>query len=135
MSPPTPEFPLTTTPPCATVPLVDFLDDLEDHRVERARLHSRHDILVMTLLAVVCGADSWTDVELFGRNQQAWLATFLALLPGIPSHDTYGRVLALLDPEALEHGFSRWVPSRASLLRPGEGVAIDGKTARRSHDH
>ena len=75
-------------PPYATVPLVDFLDDIEDPRVERARLPSRHDILVTTLLAVVCGADSWTDVELFGRSQQAWLATFLALPHGIPSHDT-----------------------------------------------
>ncbi len=122
-----------TTPPCATVPLVDFLDDIEDPRVERARLHSLHDILVTTILAVICGADSWTDVELFGRSQHDWLATFLALPHGIPSHDTYGRVFALLDPEALERCFSRWVQSLASLL-PGEVVAIDGKTARRSHD-
>ena len=122
-----------TTTPCAAVPLVDFLDDLEDPRVERARLHSLHDILVTTILAVICGADSWTDVELFGRSKHDWLATFLALPHGIPSHDTYGRVFALLDPEALERCFSRWVQSLASLL-PGEVVAIDGKTARRSHD-
>ncbi len=122
-----------TTTPCAAVPLVDFLDDVEDPRVERARLHSLHDILVTTILAVICGADSWTDVELFGRSKHAWLATFLALPHGIPSHDTYGRVFALLAPETLERGFSRWVQSLASLL-PGEVVAIDGKTARRSHD-
>ena len=116
-----------TTTPCAAVPLVDFLDDIEDPRVERARLHSRHDILVTTILAVICGADSWTDVELFGRSKHDWLSTFLALPHGIPSHDTYGRVFALLDPETLERGFSRWVQSLASLL-PGEVVAIDGKT-------
>ena len=121
------------TTPCATVPLVDFLDDIEDPRVERARLHSLHDILVTTIRAVICGAGSWTDMELFGRSKHDWLATFLDLPHGIPSHDTYGRVFALLDPEALERGFSCWVQSLVSQL-PGEVVAIDGKTARRSHD-
>ncbi|MCE2467950.1 MAG: ISAs1 family transposase [Caldilineaceae bacterium] len=116
-----------------TLPLVDFLDDLKDPRVERARLHSRHGILVTTILAVIYGADSWTIVELFGRSQHVWLATCLALPHGIPSHDTYGRVFALLPPEALERGFSRWVQSLSSLL-PGEVVAIDVKTACRSHD-
>ena len=84
-----------TPAPCAAVPLVDFLDDIEDPRVERARLHSLHDILVTTIPAVLCGAASWTDVELFGRSQYDWLSTFLALPHGIPSHDTCGRVFAL----------------------------------------
>ena len=118
---------------CAAVPLVDGLDDLEDPRVERARLHSLHDILVTTLLAAICGADRGTDGELLGRGKHAWLSTFRVLPHGIPSHDPCGRVFALLEPEALERCFSRWVQSLASLL-PGEGVAIDGKTARRSHD-
>lgn len=101
--------------------------------MERAWLHSLHDILVMTILAVICGADSWTDVELFGRSKHDWLFTFLDLPHDILSHDTYGQGFVLLDPEALERCFSCWVHSLASLL-PGEVVAIDGKTARRSHD-
>ena len=103
----TPEFPLITTTPCAVVPPVDFLDDIESPRVERAQLHSLHDTLVTTILAMVCGAASGTDVELFGRSKHAWLSTFLKLPHGIPSHGTCGRVFALLDPEALERGFSR----------------------------
>ncbi len=122
-----------TTISCTVVPLVDFLDDIEDPRVERARLHSLHDILFTTILAVICGTDSWTDVELFGRSKHDWLSNFLDMPHGIPSHDTYGRVFALLDLEALARGFSRWVQSLASQL-PGAVVAIDGKTARRSHD-
>ena len=128
-----PEFPLMTTIPCATVPLADFLDDIKDPRLERARLHSLHDIQVTTILTVICGADSWTDVELFGRSQHDCLSIFLDLPHGIPSHDIYGRVFALLDQEALERGFSCWVQSLASQL-PGEVVAIDGKTARRHID-
>lgn len=95
-----------TATSCAAVPLVDYL---EESRVERARLHSLHDILDMTILVVICGVDSWTDVELFGRSKYDWLSTFLALPHGIPSHDAYGRVFALLDPEVLERCFSRWV--------------------------
>lgn len=76
--------------PCSAVPLVDFLDDIEDPRVEWTQLHSLHDILVATILAVVCDADSWTDAELFGRSKHAWLSTFLELPHGIPSHDTPG---------------------------------------------
>ena len=58
---------------------MDFLDDLEAPRVERTRLHSLHDILVTIILAVICGADSWTDVELFGCSKHDWLSTFLFL--------------------------------------------------------
>lgn len=119
--------------PCAAIPLVDFFDDIEEPRVERARLHALHDILAPTIPAVICGADSWTDVELFGSSKHDWLSTFLDLPHDIPSHDTYGRVFALLDPEALAGSFSCWVQSLASQL-PGEVVAIDGRTARRSHD-
>ena len=70
------------------------------------------DILLIATLAVICGADSWTEVELFGRQKQAWPTTFLALPHGIPSHDTFGRVFARLDPaqpgSALRAGYSRW---------------------------
>ena len=87
----------------------------------------------MATLAVICGADSWTEVELFGRQKQAWLETFLALPHGIPSHDTFGRVFARLDPQQLESCFTRWVQSLAAALR-AQVVSVDGQAARRSHD-
>lgn len=113
--------------------LVHFAD-LPDPRVERTRRHQLIDIIAIALCAVICGADSWVDVELFGRSKEAWLRRFLALPNGIPSHDTFGRVFARLDSDAFEQRFLTWVQGvmRASA---GDGVAIDGKVLRRSHDH
>ena len=71
---------------------------LPDPRVERTRRHELLDIITIAICAVICGADSWVDVELFGRSKETWLRTFLALPGGIPSHDTFGRVFAALDP-------------------------------------
>ena len=84
-------------------------------------------------LAVICGAYSWTEVELFGCQKQAWLTTFLELPHGIPSHDTFGRVFARLDPQPLEGCFTRWVQSLAAALRV-QIITVDGKEARCSHD-
>ena len=64
----------------------------------RSLPHARDDMLLMATLAVICGADRGTGVELFGPWKQAWLVTFLALSHGIPSHDTCGRVVARLHP-------------------------------------
>ena len=117
----------------APVPLVSLFAEVDDPRRPQARLHALEDILLIATLAVICGADSWTEVELFGRQKQVWLETFLALPHGIPSHDTFGRVFARLDPEQLEVCFTRWVQSLAASLRD-QVVSVDGKAARRSHD-
>lgn len=84
-------------------------------------------------LAVICGAYSWTEVELFGCQKQAWLTTFLELLHGIPSHDIFGRVFTRLAPQPLEDCFTRWVQSLAAALRV-QVVTVDGKETRHSHD-
>ena len=115
------------------VPLVALFTEVEDPRRLQARLHALDDVLLIATLSVICGADSWTEVELFGCQKQAWLATFLALLQGIPSHDTFGRVFARLNPAQLEVCFTRWVRSLAETLRD-QVVSVDGKMARRSHD-
>ena len=106
---------------------------LPDPRVERTKQHLLVDIMAIAVCAVVCGADAWTEVEDFGKIKKKWLKRFLALPNGIPSHDTFGRVFAALDPEAFQQCFVRWV-QRVAHLTAGEVIAIDGKTLRRSHD-
>jgi predicted transposase YbfD/YdcC len=106
---------------------------VDDPRIERTKRHELMDILVIAICAVICGADYWTDVEAFGLAKQEWLATFLELPNGIPSHDTFGRVFARIDPEQFQASFVRWVEEVSQVLE-GEVVAIDGKTLRRSHD-
>ena len=106
---------------------------LPDPRVDRTKHHLLVDIMAIAICAVVCGADAWTEVEDFGKIKKKWLKRFLALPHGIPSHDTFGRVFAALDPEAFQHCFVRWV-QRVAHLTAGQVIAIDGKTLRRSHD-
>lgn len=104
---------------------------LEDPRVERSRRHSLHDILLLGLCALLCGAESFVDMEDFGKAQRAWLSQWLELPNGIPSHDTFGRVFAALDPGQFAEAFTQWTQGvRQSLA--GEIVAVDGKTLRRS---
>ncbi len=106
---------------------------LPDPRVERTKDHLLGDLVTIALCAVLCGADDWVAVETFGRAKEGWLRTFLALPGDIPSHDTFGRVFARLDPGAFQRCFLSWV--RAVVPETaGQVVALDGKTLRRSHD-
>jgi predicted transposase YbfD/YdcC len=107
--------------------------DLEDPRVDRTKLHQLLDIVVIAICAVICGADSWVEVESFGQAKQKWLKTFLALPNGIPSHDTFGRVFGALDPAQFRTCFLNWITA-VSGVTEGQVIAIDGKTLRRSHD-
>jgi predicted transposase YbfD/YdcC len=111
---------------------------LEDPRETSRCDHQLIDILVIAVCAVIACAESWEDIALYGRSKQAWLETFLALPNGIPSHDTFRRVFMLIDPDAFEVCFSRWVQAWARGFKR-EVVAVDGKTVRRSgsrrHDH
>jgi len=93
--------------------------------------HRLVDILAIAVCAVIACAESWEDIELYGRSKRAWLERFLALPNGIPSHDTFRRVFMLLDPDAFEACFARWAQSLAGGIGR-EVVALDGKTVRRS---
>ena len=110
-----------------------YFGDLPDPRVEGRCDHKLLDILVMAVCAVITGAESWVEVETFGRLKQAWLKTLLELPHGIPTHDTFGRVFAALDAEAFQRCFAGWVEGVFQVTR-GQVIAIDGKTVRRSHD-
>jgi len=116
-----------------TASLMDHFADLADPRVERTRWHSLIDIVSITICAVICGADTWVDVALFGRSKEAWFRQWLELPNGIPSHDTFGRVFAMLDAEEFAGCFRRWVAAVQETIK-GQVVAIDGKSVRASRD-
>jgi len=101
--------------------------------VQRTQRHKLIDILAIAILGMICGADTWVDIADFGRAKEPWLRGFLELPNGIPSHDTFGRVFARVDPEQFRLCFLDWVKTVAKLTR-GQVIAIDGKTVRRSHD-
>jgi predicted transposase YbfD/YdcC len=113
--------------------LLDYLMLIPDPRVDRTRRHELTDIVFIGLAAVLCGAEGWTQVEEFGKVSHDWLASFLKLPNGIPSHDTFGRVFGALDPDALEAALQAFVRDLAGESA-GTHVAIDGKTLRRSFD-
>lgn len=105
---------------------------LEDPRVDRTRQHQLLDLVAIALCGVICGANNWSAIVLWGHANHDWLATFLELPNGIPSHDTFGRVFALLDPEQFAVCFSEWMAAVCQRLGLKQ-VAIDGKTLRRCH--
>jgi len=114
--------------------LLDFFADLPDPRVERTKLHKLEDILVITICAVICGAEGWNEIELFGQSKQQWLKTFLELPNDIPSHDTFARVISSIKPDDFEQRFQRWTQAMAENTDE-KIIAIDGKTLRRSFDN
>lgn len=108
--------------------------NIEDPRLDNHnQRHPLLDILVIAILATICGADTWTEVSEFGQAKEEWLKSFLKLPHGIPSHDTFGRVFSLIDPDEFETCFIDWINSLFIDIEK-EIIAIDGKTLRGSHD-
>jgi len=117
----------------APASLATHFAPLTDPRHARGKEHRLLDILLIAICAVICGADSWVEIEQFGKAKQEWLAGFLDLPNGIPAHDTFGRVFAALDGVQFQQCFLSWVRDTITQT-DGQVIAIDGKTARRSHD-
>lgn len=112
-----------------TTRVIDFFEPLQDNR--RASGNKQHellDIVAISVCAVICGAESWEEIERYGNIKQPWLDSFLTLPNGIPSHDTLNRVISSLCPDQFEECFSNWVSSMIEAT--GEVVSIDGKTIR-----
>ena len=113
--------------------IVTHFHTLEDPRIERTKKHSLLDILVIALCTLLTGGEGFQDMELFGKSKRPWLQTFLALPHGIPSHDTFGRVFARLNPTRFQECFLSWTRAVAALTQ-GTLVSLDGKTVRASFD-
>jgi predicted transposase YbfD/YdcC len=115
------------------ITIVEHFSNINDPRIERRKLHKLIDIITISICAVICGADTWEDIELFGSSKHEWFKQFLELPNGIPSHDTFARVFARINPEQFQKSFISWIQS-ISKLTSQEIVAIDGKTLRGSYD-
>jgi predicted transposase YbfD/YdcC len=119
-----------TVPACA---LTTHFAQLPDPRVAHRTHHPLLSIITIALCAVIAGADSWDTIAAFGEIRQTWFASFLELPHGIPSHDTFNRVFAALDPAAFRAAFAAWMQAITGVL-PAQVIALDGKTLRGSHD-
>ena len=113
------------------ITLIDHFEKLSDPRVDRTKDHKLIDILVIALCAMICGADNFVAMETYGKSKYEWLKQFLELKNGIPSHDTFARVFARIDPNEFEQCFRDWISSITELM-PGEVINIDGKTLKHS---
>ena len=111
--------------------LLDHFAFLPDPRIDRRKLHDLVDIVALAICAILAGCNEYTAMEAFGQAREGWLKTFLCLANGIPSHDTIGRVLALLAPEGFDDCFGRWMAEVCQGL-PLKHVAVDGKAMRGS---
>jgi predicted transposase YbfD/YdcC len=112
--------------------LLEHLAAIPDPRIDRTKRHQLIDILVIAVCAVICGADTWEEMEQFAQAKQEWFRRFLVLPNGIPSHDTFARVFARIKPGAFQRCFLDWIRSVTQLME-GQIVSIDGKRLRRSH--
>tara|TARA_R110002050_G_scaffold109799_2_gene221481 strand:+ start:716 stop:1675 length:960 start_codon:yes stop_codon:yes gene_type:complete len=109
--------------------LSDVFSNVSDPRRPLRRLHKLNDILLISVLAIICGAETWNNIEEYAHAKKAFLTKFLELPNGIPSHDTFNRVFGIINPEEFEQSFMEWVASIVTI-KNGELVSIDGKTIR-----
>jgi predicted transposase YbfD/YdcC len=113
--------------------IAEHFGSIQDIRIERGKKHKLIDIITISICAVVCGADGWEDIELYGITRKKWLKEFLELPNGIPSHDTFARVFSQINPEEFNKSFLSWVKGICKITA-GEIIAFDGKQSRNSGD-
>lgn len=113
--------------PTSTRSLKAHFQSIPDPRTGPAQRHERLDILMIAVCSMLCGAETFAEMELFGQCQWAWLKTWLALPCGVPSHDTFHRVFGLIDPHAFRDCFIAWTQSLRRAIAE-EIIAVGGKT-------
>ena len=113
--------------------LLTSFEDIEDSRIDRTKKYPIKEIFFLILAAVICGVQSWCGVKEFGNDRLEWLRKYYPYESGIPSHDPIGRVMLLIQPNAIVKAYAQFM---ASLFDKPEGeiIALDGKTLRRSFD-
>jgi predicted transposase YbfD/YdcC len=111
----------------------EHFSKVTDPRVDRTKDHNLIDIIAIAICAVICGAEGWVDIELFGKSKLPWLKTFLELPNGIPSHDTFGRVFSRIDAQEFQLAFYEWVWAVNDIIQ-GQIINMDGKQLRGSKD-
>jgi len=111
----------------------EYFSQVTDPRKDRTKDHKLIDIIAIAICAIICGAEGWTDMEVFGNSKEEWLRTFLELPNGIPSHDTFGRVFGMIDAQQFQLAFWEWVWAVNDIVQ-GQIVNIDGKCLRGSDD-
>ena len=113
--------------------LLLYFSEMKDPRIDRTKRHLFDDIVFIAIASVLCGAESWNDMQEYGEIKKDWLSSFLELPNGIPSHDTFNRFFSALDADEFENCFLAWVKSIYERTH-GEVVSIDGKTMRGSRN-
>lgn len=116
-----------------TTSFIDQFSSLKDKRIARCRKYGFLEIIFLSVVAVLCGADGWDTIEDFGENNLDWLRKYFPYISGAPSHDTIARVMQSIEPDELESAFQSWI--NTLITKTGiDVIAIDGKTARRSFE-
>lgn len=111
---------------------LDYFEDLEDPRLDRKKFYPVNEILLTTLLSIICGADSWNDIELFGKAKISYLRQYLPYVNGVPSDDTFRRFFRRINPEEFRSRFVKWMKNFP--LPTGVIIALDGKVSRHTFD-
>ena len=111
--------------------ILSHFSTMEDPRIERGKIHPLENIIFISISAIICGAETWDEIEDFGIVKSAWLYHILDMKEGVPSHDTFNRFFQLLDPKEFEKHFRKWVQSIIGKI-DCEYVSIDGKTVRQA---
>lgn len=117
-----------------TSTIFSYFSEMPDFRINRKKQHLLTDIITITIAGVLCGMESYDDIEDFAVFRQDWFKTFLELPGGIPSHDTINRVVSNMDPVKFETCFRNWVEAILES-HPGQLISIDGKTIRGAKSH
>jgi predicted transposase YbfD/YdcC len=113
---------------------IDYFTGLTDPRVDRTKDYLMEDIIFITIAAVICGAETWNDIEQYGKSKQSWLSQYLRLPNGISSHDIFNRFFSALDPDGFEGAFLSWIKD-VSLLTEGEIVRIAAEIIDKEADY